>query len=92
MNEFMVVCTFKEGIEMPEIMALAAEERDAAKLLQDAGRLGAVRLATPNRKVFLEVMAADLGAAQVTVEGLPMGKLWNLEVYPLVQPAQLLGE
>ena len=91
MSDFMVVCTFKEGIEMPEIMALAQQERDAAKARQDAGRLGAVRLATPNRKVFLEVMAEDIAAAQATVEGLPMGPLWDLEIYPILQPAQILG-
>ncbi|NBX22937.1 MAG: hypothetical protein EBR52_02250 [Microbacteriaceae bacterium] len=92
MNPFMVVCTFKEGIEMPEIMALAPQERDVAKALQDDGRLGAVRLATPSRKVFLEVFARDLEDAQETVVSLPMGPLWNLEIYPLVQPAELLGK
>ena len=92
MSEFMVVCTFKAGIEMPEIMALAPQERDAAKALQDAGRLGAIRLATPNRKVFLEVFAADIAAAKATVTGLPMGPLCDLEIYPNLQPAQILGE
>ncbi len=92
MSEFMVVCTFKTGIEMPEIMALAPAERDAAKALQDAGRLGAIRLATPNRKVFLEVHATDIAEAEATVTGLPMGPLWDLEIYPIVQPAQILGE
>ena len=92
MNLFMVVCTFKTGIEMPEIMAVAQQERDAAKVLQDAGQLGVIRLATPNRKVFLEVFAADAAEAQATVTGLPMGPLWDLEIYPIVQPAQILGE
>ena len=92
MSEFMVVCTFKTGIEMPEIIALAPAERDAAKALQDAGRLGAIRLATPSRKVFLEVHATDIAEAEATVTGLPMGPLWDLEIYPIVQPAQILGE
>jgi hypothetical protein len=36
-------------------------------------------------------MAEDIAAAQATVEGLPMGPLWDLEIYPILQPAQILG-
>jgi muconolactone delta-isomerase len=92
MSEFMVVCTFKVGIEMPEIMALAPQERDAAKALQEAGKLGAIRLATPSRKVFIEAFASDIAEAEATVVGLPMGPLWDIEIYPIVQPTKLASE
>jgi muconolactone delta-isomerase len=92
MNEFMVVCTFKAGIEMPEIMALAPQERDAAKALQEAGMLGAIRLATPSRKVFIEAFASDITEAEATVVSLPMGPLWDIEIYPIVQPTKIAGD
>jgi len=87
MSEFMVVCTFKPGTDMTEVRAVVAEERVAAAALQTAGRLTAIRLATPHGKVFLEVVADDIASAQATVEELPMAKWWDLEVYPLVAPA-----
>lgn len=92
MSEFMVVCTFKPGIEMPEIMALASQERDAAKALQETGKLGAIRLATPSRKVFIEAFASDIAEAEATILSLPMGPLWDIEIYPIVQPTKLAGE
>jgi muconolactone delta-isomerase len=92
MSEFMVVCTFKDGIEMPEIMALAPQERDAAKALQEAGKLGAIRLATPSRKVFIEAFASDIAEAEATILSLPMGPLWDIEIYPIVQPTKLASQ
>jgi muconolactone delta-isomerase len=86
-SEFMVVCTFKDGTDMSDVRAVVAEERVAAAALQAAGRLTAVRLATPHGKVFLEVVADNITSAKATVEELPLAQWWDLEVYPLVAPA-----
>ena len=59
------------------------EEKTMVKILQDQGRMGAIRLAVPHGKVFLEVFAADAAEAEATVRELPMCKWWDLEVYPL---------
>ncbi len=89
MSEFMVVCTFKEGTNMAEVMSVVAEERSAVADLQAAGRLGAVKLATPQGKVFLQVHADDAASALSTVEALPMAAWWNIEVYAIVAPAPI---
>lgn len=87
MSEFMVVCTFKPGTDMSEVMAVVAQERAVVADLQAAGSLGVVKLATPQGKVFLEVHAEDADTALLTVESLPMAAWWNIEVYAIVPPA-----
>ena len=89
MSEFMVVCTFKEGTDMADVMAVVAQERSAVADLQAAGSLGVVKLATPQGKVFLQVHAEDAASALVTVETLPMAAWWNIEVYAIVPPAPI---
>ena len=83
MSMFMVVSTFKEDTVMPEVLKVVEEEKTMVKILQDQGRMGAIRLAVPHGKVFLEVFAADAAEAEATVRELPMCKWWDLEVYPL---------
>ena len=83
MKTFMVVSTFKKDAVMPEVMAVVEEEKAKVKELQDAGRLGVIRLAVPHGKVFIEVFAEDDSAADAAVRELPMCKWWDLEVYPL---------
>ena len=87
MSEFMVVCTFKPGTVMKDVMAVVAEERSAVADLQAAGSLGDVKLATPQGKVFLQVHAEDATLALSTVETLPMAVRWYIEVYGIVPPA-----
>jgi len=86
MNAFMVVCTFKPGTVMGEVFAVAAEEQSKVQSLQEASRLGAVRLSLARGTVFLEVFAEDSSAAEETVHELPMAKWWNLDPYPLAGP------
>ena len=87
MSEFMVVCTFKQGTDMADVMAVVAQERGAVAEVQAAGSLGVVKLATPQGKVFLEVHGEDADSALAIVESLPMAAWWDLEVYAIVPPA-----
>jgi muconolactone delta-isomerase len=86
MNSFMMVCTFKPGTVMDEVSAVAADEQAKVRSLQDASRMGAVRLSLARGTVFLEVFAEDSNAAETTVHELPMAKWWDLESYPLAGP------
>ena len=87
MSTFFVVCTFKPGATEEAIRALVPAEQTAASALQAAGRIGAIHIAPPpQRKVFIEVDASDLAAAERAVRELPMATLWDLDVYPVVAP------
>ncbi len=80
---FMVVSTFKAGTDMKDVMTVVEAEKAKVKVLQAEGRIGSIRLAVPNGKVFLDVFAADSDSAADTVRELPMAVWWDLEVYPL---------
>jgi muconolactone delta-isomerase len=83
LSGFMVVSTFKKDTDMKAVMAVVEEEKTKVKELQAEGRIGSIRLAVPNGKVFLDVFAADSESAASTVRELPMAKWWDLEVYLL---------
>jgi muconolactone delta-isomerase len=83
MQQFMVVSTFREGVNMQEVLQHVEAEKAKVKELQDAGRLGEIRMAVPQRKVFLDVFADDEDGAGTTVKELPMAVFWDLEVYKL---------
>jgi len=87
MSTFMVICSFKAGATEETIGALVPAERAAAESLQAAGRVGAIHIAPPpRRKVFIEVVASDLAAAEAAIRELPMASLWDLDTYPVVAP------
>jgi muconolactone delta-isomerase len=91
MKPFMVVATFKPGTDMADVMAVVAEEQARIRELQEAGRIGAVHLATAARQtVFLEVFGDDDDVV-TTVTSLPMAQWWDLDVYPL-NPAAAVAE
>ena len=83
MSQFMVVATFVPDTDMAEVMKVVEAEKAAVKELQAVNRLGSIRLAVPNKKVFLDVFADDESGAAATVRELPMATWWSLEVYPL---------
>lgn len=56
MTQFMVVSTFFEGVDMQEVLQVVEEEKAKVKELQEQGRLGQIRLAVPQGKVFLDVL------------------------------------
>ncbi|MFM7029730.1 MAG: muconolactone Delta-isomerase family protein [Micrococcales bacterium] len=83
MPQFMAVSTFIDGTNMAEVLKVVEEEKAKVSELQETGHLGAVRLAVPEGKVFLDVFSNDAAAAKSVVEELPMAKWWNIEVYAL---------
>jgi muconolactone delta-isomerase len=83
MSQFMVVSTFHEGVDMKEVLQVVEEEKAKVKELQEQGRLGEIRLAVPQGKVFLDVFADDDAEALAIVEELPMARWWTLVAYKL---------
>jgi muconolactone delta-isomerase len=83
MAQFMVVSTFFEGVDMREVLQVVEEEKAKVKELQEQGRLGEIRLAVPQGKVFLDVFANDEDEAITIVKELPMARWWNLDAYTL---------
>lgn len=81
--QFMVVSTFKPDTEMSEVLSVVEAEKAKVLELQQANRLGGLRLAVPQGKVFIDVFADTTEAAAETVRELPMSKWWDLEVYQL---------
>lgn len=89
MNAFMVVATFRQGVDMAEVLSVVAEEQARVAELRRDGHLGALYLATASRgTVFLEVFADTPGDALVTVSSLPMAAWWDSDVFPLNPPAR----
>jgi hypothetical protein len=86
-SEFMVVCTFKEGTVMSDVFAVVAQEREAVAVMQSDGRVGEIKLATPQGKVFIQAFANDVETAHANITTLPMATWWNIEVYAIVPPA-----
>lgn len=81
--QFIIVATFIEGTHMPDVLQVVDKEKAKVKELQDAGRMGSIRLAVPQGKVFLDVFGADEADALRTVTELPMSRWWELEAYTL---------
>ena len=86
-STFIVVCSFKPDTTEQAIRALVPAEQAVASALQADGRIGAIHIAPPpRRKVFIEVIASDLAAAEQTVNELPMATLWDLDAYQVIAP------
>ena len=83
MQQYMVVSTFKAGVDMRDVLTVVDAEKAMVKVLQAAGCLGQIRLAVPQGKVFLDVYADNPTSAAATVHELPMAQWWDLEVYTL---------
>lgn len=83
MLSFMVVSTFKPFTDMKEVLTVVEEEKAKVLELQNAGRIGSIRLAVPQGKVFLDVFAEDAAEAEAAVRELPMAQWWNIEVFTL---------
>lgn len=89
MNEYMVVCAFREGTVMSDVYGVIAEEQAKASELQAAGKLGKIYLATISRgTVFIETFASSVEEATSIVESLPMAAWWDMDVYPLSAPGK----
>ena len=83
----MVVATFKEGVTQEEIRALIPAEQAQAKLLEEQGLIGVIKVAMPKRTVFIEAFGQDDQSALETIHSLPLAKLWDIELFPITPPA-----
>ena len=83
----MVVSTFKEGVTQDEIRALIPAEQLQAKLLEEQGLLGSIKVAMPKRTVFLEAFGQDEQSVLETIHSLPLAAFWDIEVFPTTPPA-----
>jgi hypothetical protein len=87
MNSYMVVATFKEGVTQEEIRALIPAEQAQAKLLEEQGLIGVIKVAMPKRTVFIEAFGQDDQSALETIYSLPLAALWDIELFPITPPA-----
>ena len=83
----MVVATFKESVTQEDIRALIPAEQAQAKLLEEQGRIGVIKVAMPKRTVFIEAFGQDDQSALETIYSLPLAKLWDIELFPITPPA-----
>ena len=83
----MVVATFKEGVTQEEIRSLIPAEQAQAKLLEEQGFIGVIKVAMPKRTVFIEAFGQDDQSALETIYSLPLAKLWDIELFPITPPA-----
>lgn len=90
MSAFMVICTFRDGTDMAEVMSVVEEEQAQVETLTAEGRLGPIRLSLARGTVFIEAFADDPDGAVATVHTLPMARWWDLDVFPLA-PAPVAG-
>jgi hypothetical protein len=86
-NTFMIVATFKEGVTQDEIRALIPAEQLQAKLLEEQGLLGSIKVAMPKRTVFLEAFGQDEQSVLETIHSLPLAVLWDAELFQITPPA-----
>jgi hypothetical protein len=87
MNTYMVVATFKDGVTPDQIRELIPAEQKQAKLLEDRGLLGTIKVAMAKKKVFIEAYGNDEKMVSSTIESLPLVKLWSYEIYETTPPA-----
>ena len=83
----MVVATFKEDASQEEIRELIPAEQAQAKLLEEQGLLGSIKVSMPKRTVFLEAFGHDNQSILETINSLPLAALWDIEVFPTTPPA-----
>ena len=83
----MVIATFKEGVTQEEIRALIPAEQTQAKLLEEQGRIGVIKVAMPKRTVFIEAFGQDDQSALETIYSLPLAKLWEVKLFQITPPA-----
>ncbi|CAB4332423.1 MAG: hypothetical protein F2839_01545 [Actinobacteria bacterium] len=92
MNSYMVVATFKDGVTQEEIRELIPAEQAQAKVLEEKGLLGVIKVAMPRRTVFIEAFAQDETDLASTIASLPLAKLWDLEFFATTPPAGTLPQ
>lgn len=87
MKTFMVVAKFKSGVTPEDIKALVPEEVKQAKILEDQGLLGKIKVAMPKRTVFLEAFGESEELVSKNIDSLPLSKIWDFELFETTPPA-----
>ena len=87
MKSFVVVAKFKESVTPEQIRELIPAEQAQAKVLEEQGKLGAIKVAMPKRTVFLEAFGEDEVSAIAAISSLPFAALWDLEYFETTPPA-----
>ena len=87
LKTYMVVAKFKDMVTPDEIRALIPAEQAQAKLLEDQGVIGAIKVAMPKRTVFIEAFGVDEQSVLANIETLPLAQLWDIELYETTPPA-----
>lgn len=83
----MVVAAIKDGVTPDQIRSLIPAEQAQAKLLEEQGLLGNIKVAMPKRTVFLEAFGEDEASVLATIHTLPMAAIWDIEVFQTTPPA-----
>ena len=83
----MVVATFKDGVTADQIRELIPAEQKQAKLLEEKGLIGSIKVAMAKRKVFIEAFGNDEKIVSSSIESLPLVKVWSYEIYETTPPA-----
>lgn len=83
----MAVATFKDGVTPEDIRALIPAEQVQAKVLEELGLIGFIKVAMSKRTVFIEAFGEDDHAVFETIHSLPLAALWNVEMFPTTPPA-----
>jgi len=87
MNSFMVMASFKAGVTLDDIRELIPAEMAQAKILEEQGKLGMIKVSMARRTVFLEAFAEDESGARDAIDSLPFSKLWDTDLFPVTPPA-----
>lgn len=85
----MVVATFKDGVTPEDIRTLIPAEQAQAKVLEQQGVLGFIKVAMPKRTVFLEVFGENDESVLSAMSSLPFSKIWDVEIFLTTPPAGL---
>lgn len=87
MNSYMVVATFKDDATQDQIRALIPAEQAQAKVLEEQGLIGFIKVAMPRRTVFIEAFGQDDQIVLEAIHTLPLAALWDIEIFPTTPPA-----
>lgn len=91
MKSYLVVAKFKDGVTPEDIRALIPAEQAQAKLLEEQGLLGSIKVAMPKRTVFLEAFGEDDVNVLSTIGSLPFFAIWDIEIFLTTSPAGVIN-
>lgn len=87
LKSFMAVARFKDGVTPEDIRAVVPAEQPRVTELEAHGQIGTIRVAMPKRTVFIEFFDDSEESAQANLDSLPLGALWDADLYETTPPA-----